>query len=56
MKLIRQKIFDNDDSKDTKMELCDEDPTQSLSKYVEEFYRRHGIYIGRNTIDRLFIV
>ena len=53
-KIERKKIFDNDDYKDTIMELRDDDPTRSLAKYVQEFYGQHGLYIGKNTIDRLF--
>ena len=51
----RRKIFDDDEFKSFVLESCKSDPTQPLTKYVEDFHGDIGSYIGRSTINRLFI-
>ena len=50
----RHKIFDDVDYKSCILSSRELDPTQPLKKYVEGFYGNFGIYIGINTVNRLF--
>lgn len=51
----RIKILDDAEYKEYLLDSCILNPTRSLNDHVDHFYNNFGFYIGRNTINRLFI-
>ena len=52
--LERRKLLDDEEMKSYLQKTCIQQPTKTLFNFVDDLMCNFGIYISKNTIDRMF--
>eukprot|EP01083_Nonionella_stella_P132035 401394_1 len=53
-KVEREKLFDDPILSEYALDLCVIDPTKPLELYVDDIYMQFGIFVSKDTVDRMF--